>query len=286
MKIFFCGGPLKSGTTFLQRMLDSHPEISCQPENIFNDLLADFLDLRERYNRKLSNVAKTLGINPVLAKKNAFVDSFYSLIGEFFLNKPASKKISGINDNYFILRNSKPVLKFFPKAKIIYIVRNPIDTALSTWDHFYRLYYETNNPGYLNWLVTKNKKIDKEFFLYNNSQEWNKDINLILDAKADSENIKIVRYEDLIINKEINLIEILDFLGASSSKKIVQKLIDSSSLSMMKINSNNPNFYSKARLDFGAADLNQKVKRKIVASTIKNLEKLNYLNDYEEYLSR
>ena len=267
-------------------MLDSHPEISCQPENIFNDLLADFLDLRERYNRKLSNVAKTLGINPVLAKKNAFVDSFYSLIGEFFLNKPASKKISGINDNYFILRNSKPVLKFFPKAKIIYIVRNPIDTALSTWDHFYRLYYETNNPGYLNWLVNKNKKIDKEFFLYNNSQEWNRDINLILDSKADSENIKIVRYEDLIINKEINLIEILDFLGASSSKEIVQKLIDSSSLSKMKINSNNPNFYSKARLDFGAADLNQKVRSKIISSTIKNLEKLNYLNDYEEYLSR
>jgi len=266
-------------------MLDSHPEVSCQPENIFNDLLADFLDLREKYNRKLSNVAKTLGIDPVLAKQSAFVDSFYSLIGEFFLNKPSSKKISGINDNHFIIRNSKPILKFFPKAKIIYIVRNPLDTALSTWDHFYRLYYETNNPGYLNWLATK-KKLDKETFLINNSKEWNRDITQILSSKAESENIKIVRYEDLIHKKESHIIEILDFLDASSNKKIVQKIINSSSLSSMKINSNNPNFYSKARLDFGLENISQKTREEIIAISQENLKALKYINDYEHYLFR
>ena len=283
MKIFFCGGPLKSGTTFLQRLLDSHPEISCQPENIFNDLLADFLDLRERYNRKLSNVAKTLGIDPVLATKEAFVSSFFLLIGELLKNKQTRKQLSGINDNHFILRNYKTLLRYFPEAKIIYIVRNPIDTALSTWDHFYRLYYETKKPGYLNWLATKNKKLDKDIFLYNNSKEWIRDIDMILDAKTYSENIMIVRYEDLLIKKEAMLIEILNFLGASSNKKVVKKMSQGSTLEKMKKESTNPSFYIKARADFGEQYLNKRVRSEIIALTIENLKKLNYVNDYEEY---
>jgi len=269
----------------LQRLLDSHPEISCQPENIFNDLLADFLDLRERYNRKLSNVAKTLGIDPVLATKEAFVSSFFLLIGELLKNKQTRKQLSGINDNHFILRNYKTLLRYFPEAKIIYIVRNPIDTALSTWDHFYRLYYETKKPGYLNWLATKNKKLDKDIFLYNNSKEWIKDIDMILDAKTYSENIMIVRYEDLLIKKEAMLIEILNFLGASSNKKVVKKMSQGSTLEKMRKESTNPSFYSKARADFGADVLNKSVRREIIALTIENLRKLNYINDYEEYLS-
>ena len=283
MKIFFCGGPLKSGTTFLQRLLDSHPEISCQPENIFNDLLADFLDLRERYNRKLSNVAKTLGIDPVLATKEAFVSSFFLLIGELLKNKQTRKQLSGINDNHFILRNYKTLLRYFPEAKIIYIVRNPIDTALSTWDHFYRLYYETKKPGYLNWLATKNKKLDKDIFLYNNSKEWIRDIDMILDAKTYSENIMIVRYEDLLTKKEAILIEILNFLGASSNKKVVKKMSQGSTLEKMKKESTNPSFYIKARADFGEEYLNKRVRSEIIALTIENLKKLNYVNDYEEY---
>jgi len=283
LKIFFCGGPLKSGTTFLQRLLDSHPEISCQPENIFNDLLADFLDLRERYNRKLSNVAKTLGIDPVLATKEAFVSSFFLLIGELLKNKQTRKQLSGINDNHFILRNYKTLLRYFPEAKIIYIVRNPIDTALSTWDHFYRLYYETKKPGYLNWLATKNKKLDKDIFLYNNSKEWIRDIDMILDAKTYSENIMIVRYEDLLTKKEAILIEILNFLGASSNKKVVKKMSQGSTLEKMKKESTNPSFYIKARADFGEQYLNKRVRSEIIALTIENLKKLNYVNDYEEY---
>ena len=283
MKIFFCGGPLKSGTTFLQRLLDSHPEISCQPENIFNDLLADFLDLRERYNRKLSNVAKTLGIDPVLATKEAFVSSFFLLIGELLKNKQTRKQLSGINDNHFILRNYKTLLRYFPEAKIIYIVRNPIDTALSTWDHFYRLYYETKKPGYLNWLATKNKKLDKDIFLYNNSKEWIRDIDMILDAKTYSENVMIVRYEDLLTKKEAILIEILNFLGASSNKKVVKKMSQGSTLEKMKKESTNPSFYIKARADFGEQYLNKRVRSEIIALTIENLKKLNYVNDYEEY---
>jgi len=283
LKIFFCGGPLKSGTTFLQRLLDSHPEISCQPENIFNDLLADFLDLRERYNRKLSNVAKTLGIDPVLATKEAFVSSFFLLIGELLKNKQTRKQLSGINDNHFILRNYKTLLRYFPEAKIIYIVRNPIDTALSTWDHFYRLYYETKKPGYLNWLATKNKKLDKDIFLYNNSKEWIRDIDMILDAKTYSENVMIVRYEDLLTKKEAILIEILNFLGASSNKKVVKKMSQGSTLEKMKKESTNPSFYIKARADFGEQYLNKRVRSEIIALTIENLKKLNYVNDYEEY---
>ena len=50
MKIpnFFCGGPPKSGTTFLQRILDSHPDIGCSSEDDLQKLLNSFIELHEK----------------------------------------------------------------------------------------------------------------------------------------------------------------------------------------------------------------------------------------------
>ena len=59
---FFCGGTIKSGTTLLQRVLDSHHDISCEPEHNFKFLLLDLLAIGKKYNSKLKNISNTIGV--------------------------------------------------------------------------------------------------------------------------------------------------------------------------------------------------------------------------------
>ena len=42
-QIFFIGGAIKSGTTWLQLLLDSHPDVSCDGEGHFPDHFAPLL---------------------------------------------------------------------------------------------------------------------------------------------------------------------------------------------------------------------------------------------------
>src|ERR1700679_327913 len=43
-QLFFVGGAPRSGTTWLQQMLDAHPEICCRGEGLFHKHLAESLE--------------------------------------------------------------------------------------------------------------------------------------------------------------------------------------------------------------------------------------------------
>jgi len=282
---FFCGGTLKSGTTLLQRVLDSHPDISCEPEHSFKLLLLQLLEVGKRYNSKLEKVSNTIGVAPRQVEEYFFLEAFYKIIEEIFDRASEKKEICGINDNSFIVNNGEALLNKFKDHKLIYIIRNPIDTALSTWDHWFFLYKKYNDTGYLDWLQTDGR-FDKDQFMIRRAKKWNRHAKYIISMLEMFPNrVLIVRYEDLNKEKELNLEKILYFLGASSNKKVVKKMSQGSTLEKMRKESTNPSFYSKARADFGADVLNKSVRREIIALTIENLRKLNYINDYEEYLS-
>jgi len=118
---FFCGDPIKSGKTFLQRLLDSHPSITCYSEQYFNFLLKDLMAVHKRYNNVLFDVANLIGVQPNLMTQEAFLDGFYKIVESFF--DLQSEKIIGINDNDFIIHNAKLILKNIKNSKIIYIFK-------------------------------------------------------------------------------------------------------------------------------------------------------------------
>src|SRR5205085_9996190 len=51
-QIFFVGGTMKSGTTWLQLLLDAHPQVSCNGEGHFTDSLAPSLKQAFDYHWK------------------------------------------------------------------------------------------------------------------------------------------------------------------------------------------------------------------------------------------
>jgi len=275
---FFCGGPIKSGTTLLQRVLDSHPDISCEPEHYFKLLLLDLLVLGDKYNSNLDNMSNTMGITSRKVEQYVFLEAFYKIIEEIFDKANEEKEICGINDNSFIVNNGEALLNKFKDHKLIYMIRNPIDTALSTWDHWFRLYKKYNDSEKLKELQTDGR-LDKDQFVIRRAMKWDQHAKYMISMLEMFPNrVLIVRYEDLTKEKEMNLEKILNFLGASSNKKVVKKMSQGSTLEKMKKESTNPDFYSKARVDFGMSVLDKKIIQRSIDLCSSSFNYFDYQN--------
>jgi len=271
---FFCGGPIKSGTTLLQRALDSHPLISCQSEHYLNGLFKSLMEVRQSYNNKISLIADIMGQSPTLLEDHSFLEAFYFLIQEIFSN--SDKEITGINDNDFIINNAQILLDRFQDSKIIYILRNPIDTSLSTWDHQIKLYKKTHNTELLREL-TFDKQLNRDQFVIKRSREWGELASKILfNLEKNPTRVKLITYENLIKNKSQILESVFKFLGANTNKDTLSKILESSSLESMRNNSSNPEFYLKGRSDFGKSVLDKKIIKEAVLGAGKSFSSLGY----------
>jgi hypothetical protein len=117
-------GALRSGTTMLRLMLDSHPQLSCRGEA---DFIFDHLTVRNG-NWSLDTAAlkrdwlfKTSGLALVQGSAR---DQVFSLIAQ-----------SGVGRDWTVLvlhRDLDAVLKIIPDLRIIHLVRDPRDVARSS----------------------------------------------------------------------------------------------------------------------------------------------------------
>lgn len=141
-QLFFLGGAPRSGTTWLQQMLDAHPDASCQGEGLFAKLLYPLLD------------TYLGGWKTALAEKNRAVFAHlpgYPLPGEDERQFLAASMIllafrrQAGGRSYRAYGEKTPENLFFfpqlaalfPRAKFIGIARDPRDVLTSAW-HFFR----------------------------------------------------------------------------------------------------------------------------------------------------
>ena len=262
--------------TFLQRLLDLHPKISCKPEQDFGYLFRKLFDLKKNYNIKIKEIHEIMGIDGQPMSDDVFISGYFKIIDEYLNEVEECIECSGVNDNGFLLRNAKTFLNGIPGSKIIFITRNPIDTALSYWDHLQRLYIKKNNPAYLEPLQTNNK-LDIEKFTLRQCNEWNENIKSILNLmELNTKKVLLVKYESLVQQKKETIVDILNFFGLSLEESILQKMINQSSLENMRQNSTNPNFYSKARINSGRASIGKITIDQIIKSSGEYLNKMQY----------
>ena len=141
-QLFFIGGAPRSGTTWLQMLLDGHPEICCRGEGLFSESLAKPLDgmvaarreALEAKNRAVfgeagggyplpgaDDAAILLGTAVLLALRSQRPDDRCRAIGE---KTP---------ENVFLFPRLK---RLFPSARFIGIARDPRDVLTSAW-HFF-----------------------------------------------------------------------------------------------------------------------------------------------------
>jgi hypothetical protein len=141
-QLFFVGGAPRSGTTWLQLLLDSHPEICCRGEGLFAKHLAEPLD-RLVAERREALAAK----NDVLFRNRSGYplpqpEDADALLGTgvlLALQRQCGGKVcraigEKTPENVFLFPRLK---RLFPGAKFIGIARDPRDVLTSAW-HFFR----------------------------------------------------------------------------------------------------------------------------------------------------
>ena len=254
--LFFCGGMPKSGTTLLQRILDLHPEISCNSEDNLEFLAQSFLDLHKKYNLILSLLASKTGAEKYKEiDKKVFLKNFYYLIKDIAINRNEKVKFIGISDNNFLLKNLVNLSNIFLNSKTIIIFRNPIDIALSAWDHNQRLYKKEKSEEHLN-IMKIDGELDLNKYIIHRSKLWNKQVkNLLLQTEKIPSKFLIITYEDLCMNKKKIVKKIFQHLGCSDDEGTISKVIEESSLEKMRKLSSDPSFFNKGRMNFGDKEL-------------------------------
>jgi len=141
-QLFFVGGAPRSGTTWLQYLLDAHPDVRCAGEGLFRKDLAEPMEKlvnerRAALQAKNQRVFRHSGGYPLPESDDAEV-----LVGTGILlaleRQCVGKAWRAVGEktpeNVFFF----PTLKrMFPRAKFIGIARDPRDLLSSAW-HFFR----------------------------------------------------------------------------------------------------------------------------------------------------
>ncbi|HTI00261.1 MAG TPA: sulfotransferase [Acidisoma sp.] len=142
-QIFFLGGAPRSGTTWLQQMLDVHPQASCQGEGLFAKLLYPLLDdYLGRWKKDLSEknravFAHLAGYPLPGAEERHFLAASMILLA--FRRQAAGQNYLAYGEktpeNLFFIPQLSAL---FPQAKFIIIARDPRDVLTSAWHFFYQ----------------------------------------------------------------------------------------------------------------------------------------------------
>lgn len=143
-QIFFIGGAIKSGTTWLQLLLDAHPEVSCRGEGHFLDNLAPALKMALDQHcgvivDKNETLFNEIGGYPLLTNDD-FACILETCIALFLIRQSESKRARAIGEK--TPDNSRHFAELgviFPTAKFVHLVRDGRDCAVSGWFHNQRL---------------------------------------------------------------------------------------------------------------------------------------------------
>src|SRR5215468_3900279 len=196
-QIFFVGGPVKSGTTWLQLLLDAHPAVSCSGEGHFSTHLWGLLkEALEKHDSVIKTNNEELFTEFEEYKRLTQDDFWYILatcIAVFLVKQSHHKPARAIGDKTPAnIRAFGALAALFPGAKFIQIVRDGRDCAVSGW--FLSKSRKAMNLGSVG--PPNGKSFDT--YASNFAAMWADDLAKAQQvAEAHPNRFRRVRYEDL-----------------------------------------------------------------------------------------
>lgn len=223
-QLFFVGGAPRSGTTWVQHMLDSHPDVSCRGEGHFLHFLAEPMGAlvqrrRMELDAKNNRLFKETGGYPLPA-----AGDMEFLVGTGILMALAQqcpeRTCLAVGEktpeNVFYFPNLK---RLFPQAKFIGVARDPRDTLTSAW-HLVRAPGET--------------EAEKAAFVRNTTREVGQFLRAMLELRRRYANdAMIVTYEALSRTPETVLADVFRFLGVTDAPEVMAGCVERTRFSVM-----------------------------------------------------
>ncbi len=224
-KLLFVTGAQKSGTTWIQRILDTHPEIVCSGEGHFADEFAVGLTkLTDNYNKQLTAVAKSV------YEGNAFysdydLDDFnhtmWIMTGLMLAKRPIPEGTIYLGDKTPI--NAvyiNDLHRIFPQAKFVNIVRDGRDVLVSAAK--FAKHLQDNVLSLTHEIDVRLESMAEEYIL-----KWLKYVQRTMDFEAKHpDKIITIKYEDLHLKPQKTLENVFDFLQLSTDKEIIDHCIN------------------------------------------------------------
>jgi hypothetical protein len=225
-QLFFVAGAPKSGTTWLQRLLDAHPEIMCAGEGHFVDKLAPLLRTAfSEYNQHQKLVSERVYEgNPyykgLTGKQLDLVTVI--LAGMIMAGRPIDQKVRCIGDKtprYTL--HLDDLRRVFPTAKFIHIVRDGRDVVISTCYHVLRTgddkVFQKDAGNFYKWVA--------QF-----TNAWANNVRAAEKfGQAQGDSFLQVRYEDLHDQPAEVIGRLLAFLGVDDSAELIARCQESAS---------------------------------------------------------
>lgn len=197
MPNFFIVGAARSGTTSLDRYLSRHPEIYMAPRKEVNFFTADHFPCTgpgdERINRE------------VIREKNQYARLFAGVVGE---------KAIGESSVFYLCfpGTAERIALAVPHAKILIVLRDPVDRAFSAYLHLVR-----NDREHLGFAEALNEEEERRhdgyepLWWYKELSMYYKQVKQYVDVFGE-EQVKVLFFDELFTHTEEVLRDIFLFL--------------------------------------------------------------------------
>ncbi len=249
--VFFVVGQQKSGTTWLMRMLDAHPEVLCRGEGRFFGRGWRQESVKQRdakrppsslYNAVLDAEYLRLWIERSVWSRDddpdEHTDNLLRMAVDYFLMAELSKtgkRLVGDKSPLLTPDTIREISAVYPEAKVIHIIRDGRDALVSAVHH-------SRNFGKMRGVRARRKthpndphEAHEGMFAKNSlgrmAAEWAARVGRTVEdgPKLLGDNYAEVRYEDLLVRPEEEMARLLDFLGSDSGAEAVKRCVDAAS---------------------------------------------------------
>lgn len=257
--VFFIAGEMRSGTSWLRYTLSNHPEIACGQEGSFFGRAYDHEEIPV-YPHPVSSLTRALGVSKEFRvwhglPWNLWAEDYEEdlraltrLSVDYFLSKEVARtgsKIVGDKSPQHT-ENLEEIHEIYPDARIIHIVRDGRDVAVSAMHHWWRL--AKDREGGIFELTPEELELrdeymgDREGFLANGRSIFTEERLGQLARRWDyrvgkgrhngtalyGEKYMEIRYEDLLRDTTAILGQVLGFLGARKEERDIEYCIRAS----------------------------------------------------------
>jgi hypothetical protein len=265
---FFVVGQAKSGTGWLKKMLDSHPEVMCKGEGRFfgrDSRMEDLVDMQvgramrkkiapgSLYNAIAESEYLRLWIErSVWTRKEDPEEHLNELtrlaIDHFLTNQLSKTKKRVVGDKTPLSgpEHVKEIATIYPEAKVVHIIRDGRDQAISLMHHLWNKAADRGGVYELEPAELAKRAAfyeDRDAFLGSGEglfteerlrsaiASWRENVSGAIRHGPEllGENYTEVGYEDLLDRPLEEAGRLFAFLGAKTGEKVVQRCVESAS---------------------------------------------------------
>lgn len=268
---FFVSGLNKSGTTFLQMLLDAHPKIVCPSEQHFKTLFESLPKLSGKYSQTIEYFDTVTSNQGTRFQAEGFADYLLNAAIDYLFAFAVDENtaLTGLHDNS-IIHNIERLATIVPGAKYVFIIRDPRDVGISLWYHNMRVSDKFAESG---------QNINATVKVV--SKRWRELVGAKLAwQEKHPELVYIVRYEDLIGGERAaQLGGLLEFLKTDNSDDVIKSMFDVTDFDKLKAkqakkdsNNSTGSFFRAGKKGDWRNTLNDETKQHVVAEAKEMLD--------------